>query len=579
MKKLKVFASLFLAIMMILSTVAVANAATITFDSTDLIVTKYQIAQMNGETDKVGLGNLEGTSEEIPSVGKVFPGVEFTAYKLAPMGTYVTLADVTYNADDKTVTYNGQKITGSSITTDENGQAVFTVNKADFGVYFVAETAAPDYVTVTSAPFIIELPRTTSDGSAFMENVYVFPKNYTTLGGSILEKIDSSEDKKLAGAEFKLYTKDGVQVTTDALGNAIGVNGVLTTGADGVIYVNNLKAGEYYFQESKAPAGYIIKSDKYNFTVESGKSTEVIKNADGTYTYTGISKLTADNSAQPQINKYVNSVNNKEQDTSFSEQALWIVLSDVPSDMGVTTYTEYKITDTMDDELQFVDGSVKVFKTEDGNNYTEMSTGFTVSNVENNVFTISFSDFEALKGAKKVKVEYKTGLDRETTVMGEGIYNNVRLDYTTDATTGYDIEENSPCVYTGGFKFTKVNPDHEVLAGAEFTVVDSDGNTVIDKVVSDANGLIDIKGLKMGNYTITETKAPKGYELLTKDFNFTVTKSSYASTQEVEIVNIPVTSIPITGGMGTTLFVVAGVSLIAAATVLFVLSRKSKKEN
>ncbi len=575
MKKIKAFAALILALMLILSTVAV-SAATPTATSTDLVVTKYQIAQMNGETDRIGLDYLQGTENETPTEGKVFAGVEFTAYKLDEMGTYVTLNDVVYNAADKTVTYDGKKITGTSKVTDANGQATFTVNKADFGVYYVVETNAPDYVTATSAPFIVELPRTNAEGTGFMENVYVFPKNYTTLGGSILEKVDSSANKALAGAEFKLFTKDGVEVTKDALGQTIGT---LTTGSDGIIFVNNLKVGEYYFQETKAPAGYMLKSDKYTFAIESGKSTEVIKNADGTYTYTGISKLTADNSSQPQVEKYVTTVGNKIQNTAFDAQAKWIIISDVPSDMGVTTYTNYTITDTMDAELSFFPNTVKVYKTTDGTNFTEMKEGFTVSTVDADSFTVNFTDFAALKGAKEVKVEYMTVLNKETTVMGDEIYNNVELFYATDATSGFDKEDNPPYVYTGGFKFTKIDTEGKTLADAEFKVVDANGETVIEKVVSDSKGLIDVKGLLDGDYKLIETKAPKGFELLTKEFNFTVTKTSYNNAQNVTITNIPVSKLPVTGGMGTTIFVVVGVTLIAGAGVLFVLSRKSKKDN
>ena len=596
MKKFKTLSSVLLVLLMVATFFAMpVSALTPTQTSVDLVVTKYQIDQMNGETTLIGnTDTLTGTTADAPTGYDTLAGVEFTIYRLGDLGSYVTEdqiaeLDESYDSTTKKITNGGTEVTGTSVTTGADGTATFTVNKADFGVYFVKETASPDNVTAKAASFVVELPKTNVAGDGFLDKVYVYPKNYTTLGGGILQKVDSSTSPAtpLAGAEFKLYKADGTQVTTDFYGNAIGTNGVLTTGSDGYIYVNNLLVGSYYFQESKAPTGYILKNDKYSFTVESGKTTEVVDNGDGTYTYTGITLLTADNSSQPQVSKYVDEIGKKEYNTSFDEDTTWIVVSDVPSDMG-STYTKYELVDTMDAELDFVDGSVKVSTTTDTDAATATWTAladanYTVSAVDSdNKFTISFTT-TALAGVKKVKVEYNTTLDQATTVMGDDIYNNVTLNYATAAVpNGTDTEDNPPKVYTGGIKFLKTSINRSTtLAGAEFDLYDSNNNKLnAEKLVSGADGTFEVKGLKNGNYYLIETKAPEGHELRTEKLEFEVTKGSYNDADYLyEIKNIPTSKLPLTGGMGTAIFTVVGLSLIGLAVVLFVVSKKSKKAN
>lgn len=586
---MKRLTSVILAVLMLLSVFAVsASALEPTAQSTNLIVTKYQVKQMNGETTLIGnTGDLTGTTSDAPTGYDVLSGVEFTIFRLGDMGTYVSDADITaidgtYN--NGKITYNGSVISAfDTQTTGTDGKATFNVPKASYGVFFVKETDAPANVTAKAQSFVVQLPKTSVDGTSFLTDTYVYPKNYTTLGGGILRKVDSSKNIGLSGAQFALYdASTNKQVTADFFGNAIGdaTNHYLTTDENGYICVNNLLVGNYYFVEKVAPQGYIVKSDKYSFSVVSGKSTEVIKNTDGTYTYTGITLLTADNSSKPQISKYVTAIDQKTDNVAFDQEITWIVIADVPSDMG-SRYTTYKVTDTMDAELDFVANSITVSTSLDGTNYTAKTTGFTApATVDGSTFVVNFNDTEALAGVKKIKIEYKTTLDKDVTVMGDDIYNNVRLDYATDAVNDFDTEDNPPYVYTGGFKFLKVAVDGTTLAGAEFDVYDANDNKV-RSVVAGSNGIFEVKGLTDGNYYLVETKAPKGYELLTTKFNFTVTKDSYTTTYAtpIKVTNVPTPNVPLTGGIGTTIFTIAGLSLIALAVVLFVLSRKSKKSN
>ena len=81
----------------------------------------------------------------------------------------------------------------------------------------------------------------------------------------------------LSGVQFKVYSDAECteQLTVDSVGNAIGTNGLITTGTDGKASVGTFIQGTYYLQEVKSADGYNKLSDAVTFTI----------NADGTVTY------------------------------------------------------------------------------------------------------------------------------------------------------------------------------------------------------------------------------------------------------------------------------------------------------
>ena len=117
-------------------------------------------------------------------------------------------------------------------------------------------------------------------------------------------------------------------------------------------------------------------------------------------------------------------------------------------------------------------------------------------------------------------------------------------------------------------------------------------------------GQILIFGLGEGTYVIRETKAPDGYQIAKGDFEFTVSDlvGPYGVISEatintatrteapgqftdvhidrsaqkyyVGITNAPGAALPETGGMGTTVFMVAGIAIMAAAVSILVVRKK-----
>ncbi|MDS8151593.1 prealbumin-like fold domain-containing protein, partial [Streptococcus pneumoniae] len=64
-----------------------------------------------------------------------------------------------------------------------------------------------------------------------------------------------------------------------------------------------------------------------------------------------------------------------------------------------------------------------------------------------------------------------------------------------------------------GVQVTKKDEAGKALAGAEFTLYDEDGVTIVQKATRDATGIASFSNLIKEHYLIKETKAPEGYQL------------------------------------------------------------------
>ncbi len=154
-----------------------------------------------------------------------------------------------------------------------------------------------------------------------------------------------------------------------------------------------------------------------------------------------------------------------------------------------------------------------------------------------------------------------------------------------DDTLTFDADGN----VTGGntltgakFQIKKVNEDGSEGAALTFTK-NADGQYIYDEagtetdVEVDEDGAVKVSGLDEGTYKIYETKAPEGYSII-NGVAGTVTVNDTDATDNLHyysnIKDTKLSSLPFTGGMGTTLFTVFGVIIMAAAAGLFFANKK-----
>ena len=95
-------------------------------------------------------------------------------------------------------------------------------------------------------------------------------------------------------------------------------------------------------------------------------------------------------------------------------------------------------------------------------------------------------------------------------------------------------------------------------------------------VKTDKNGAASFNGLADGTYYLVETKAPAGYNLLENPHKVEVKGGSTEADLSVNanVANSTGTTLPSTGGMGTTIFYVLGSALVLGAVVLLVTKKR-----
>lgn len=226
--------------------------------------------------------------------------------------------------------------------------------------------------------------------------------------------------------------------------------------------------------------------------------------------------------------------------------------------------------------------------------------GEIVVNDKGNGFTVDLgklvADTANPNAGKKITVTY-TAKVNETTVENKAGSHAAGVDYGGN---------NVPVkLFTGELVLMKYGDGdiNKALEGAEF-VLYKDGEEVPltfvkeektgkykyapdtkdadSKLVTDANGYIDVEGLDVGSYHFEETKAPKGYSINTDGKTLTLTVDGEVATaklyNEGGLNDTKLNSLPSTGGMGTYLFTIIGVVVMAGAAGAFFISRRKGSE-
>ena len=320
-------------------------------------------------------------------------------------------------------------------------------------------------------------------------------------------------------------------------------------------------------------------------------------------------------------------------DAKIGDTLTFTLTSTIPDMSAYDTYT-FNFKDTLSQGLTF--GQVTSVTVEGVTNPLTVNTDYTVTTptVSDNTLTVAMKDFKAKQQAnagKKITVTYTATLNEKAVVGGAGNTNSAKIQYSNDPSssgTG-ESEPSKVRVFTYGFtvdKYTGNKYDDAAtrLAGAEFTLAPKNGAAIsfvqvnagnattnavyrvakagetatTTTITTPANGKVDFQGLKNGEYTLTETKAPAGYNKLasaigvrvngqnngTDTTNATVTITynnnngndydQTASNGVIPVQNKSGAILPGTGGMGTIAFTVIGV-LVIALGVAWTLKRKN----
>ena len=455
---------------------------------------------------------------------------------------------------------------------------------------------------------------TNEAGNKVLSNI-VWGSGVSEAGQTALGDAAAKAETLKTEADAKAFAKAVAPYLTTAAGSA-------NTVTDGKYVISGLAAGYY-----------LVKDQDGSLTGDNDSYTEYIIQVVGNVTATPKSDV-------PEVQKKVKDINDSTDTTKtdWQDSADYDIGDSIPFQLkatladNVSSYTTYKVVfhDTLSKGLTY-NNDAKVYI--DG---TE-TNGFTVTATVNadgtTTLTVSCDDVKALGAGNSsvITVEYTAKLNENAVLGSAGNPNEVYLEYSNNpnkSEEGNNETGETPkdvvIVFTYKTIINKVDSENTPLTGAAFKleklIKGKDGaadtwTTVKEFTVDETTTSFTFSGLDDGQYKLTETKTPAGYNTIdpiyfvieathdeTADAPTLKTLNAYltdangnkqtemkdgesvnidlgtvdltAGSITTTVVNKSGSELPSTGGIGTTIFYVLGGVLVLAAVVLLVTKKR-----
>ena len=433
--------------------------------------------------------------------------------------------------------------------TDTTGHT--SASDMEQGLYLVVETRVPENVTSTCNPFLISLPMTTVDGSEWLYDLTVYPKNQT--GNPTLDKT-VRENKSSTGKNTGSLTDitDGFEHTaTASVGDVVDYQ-ILSTLPTITSKASSLSEYTYVDTLSKG-----IKYNKNDVVIEFFRDSACTDKITTWDESSGKFAVTYDDTA--------NTTAIKMTETGLAEinEATTVYTDSVRRGYSdCTMRITYAATLTADAKMGDTDNPNTVTLTWKRTNTTY---------------------YDTLEDCCHV---YTYGIDvLKQFSDGKGSVQNVKFLLHNDTDDCYIIADLKDGVY-----YAK-----------GFTSKKSDATTFIPN----SSGHIVVKGLEDDSYSLTEIATDKGYVLLKEAVKIVIKTSENGACEKcgaklltasatvngkdvtmsdgnaivpLTVINNPGFDLPKTGGYGTWMFPIGGVALLGVAAFIVVKSRKHKSE-
>lgn len=269
----------------------------------------------------------------------------------------------------------------------------------------------------------------------------------------------------------------------------------------------------------------------------------------------------------------------------------------------------YILHDKMDSHLRY-DCIMQIHDNNDNNiaadtGYVVKTTGLTDADC---TFELSFTEaFYAnnrdnidTKKLNKIYVYYQATV-KDDAVVKQEMKNNTYLTFGENNTKSNEDYTITKTFGIPVFKYTGTNtalPDAKFILSTDPKCTDSmktlkftknsedkyryDEKKGTEELVSLADGMINIEGIKAGTYYLKETEAPKGYNLLKTIQMIEISEdgsiklNGKAITNNVGVQNNTGSLLPSTGGMGTTLIYLIGAALVLGSGIVLMNKKRAK---
>ena len=450
------------------------------------------------------------------------------------------------------------------------------------------------------------------DGTKILSNI-VWGSGISEAGQTALGDAAAKAETLKTEADAKAFAKAVAPYLTTAAGST-------NTVTDGKYVISGLAAGYY-----------LVKDQDGSLTGDSDSYTEYIIQVVGNVTATPKSDV-------PEVEKKVKDTNETTGETTgWQDSADYDIGDSIPFQLkatladNVSSYTTYKVVfhDTLSKGLTY-NNDAKVYI--DGTETNGFAVTATV-NADGTTLTVSCDDVKALSAVNSsaITVEYTAKLNENAVLGSAGNPNEVYLEYSNNpnkSEKGNNETGETPkdvvIVFTYKTIINKVDSENKPLTGAAFKleklIKGKDGaadtwTTVKEFTVDETTTSFTFSGLDDGQYKLTETKTPAGYNTIdpiyfvieathdvTADAPTLKTLNAYltdangnkqtemkdgesvnidlgtvdltAGSITTTVVNKSGSELPSTGGIGTTIFYVLGGVLVLAAVVLLVTKKR-----
>lgn len=502
-------------------------------------------------------------------------------------------------------------------STNKNGYIEEWINAGTYRIEelgYGPEGALPSYVTLPNPVEFTVTPEMAEeyDDAGYYE---VSMHNKADVHIRVHKADENNPDKYINGAKYGIYNDKGKLleelVTSTVKKGSITYDGFAES-------VDTYPFGDYYIQEIEAPPGYLLDTTKYEFTL----------NADTLDRYTGTGPSYSFNHKTIGTEETPTSVYITKTDITGKNEVEgaklilkqgnmvideWTSSTEPHKIYGLVFGTEYTLSETISPDGYATTESITFTYSEDGQivQMKDDITKYQFVKKDNKGNILSGAKLQLSDDDTKDVIAEWTTSETPYTVSKLTVGKTYRLKELSAPSPRYKLADDitftvkdtseiqtitmTDEIYYGSVTIQKQDDEGNNLGGAEFELYKSDGTKLstiknddgkysvssdgtVTSMPTDDNGKLLIDTIELGDYYLTESKAPNGKLPYTGKIEFTISSDSEVSLNQSFTVKDDNVVMLDTGGKGYSIPLTIGIVLLLfSSSIIFIYYRRKKQ--